>query len=62
MKTYKVEATIKRRSVGYYETETEEEAIEKFRLDGLKIDYTASNLGYLESGWNPVAVEVTEEK
>jgi hypothetical protein len=59
MKEYKVEATISLRSVGYYVAENEEEAIEKFRLDEIKLDYNSTGLGYSMTGWNPVATEVT---
>lgn len=60
MKTYKVEATEKVRSVGWFEAETEEEAIEMFRLESLKVDHNVGRVGYLSSGWMPIATEVTD--
>ena len=58
MKEYKVEATVKLRSVGFFEAESKEEAEEKFRLESLKVDYNASSLGHSISGWNPIVTEV----
>lgn len=62
MNNYEVVATEKIRSMGIFKAETEEEAIEKFRVAGLKLDYTTSELGYLSSGWNPVATIVGDDE
>jgi len=59
MPTYEVKATTKIKSKGIFETDTPEEAIELFRLEEIKIDYSGSSLGYMASGWNPVAKEIT---
>ena len=45
--------------MGRFDADTPEKAIEMFMLEGIKVDYSASSLGYLESGWNPVAKEIT---
>lgn len=45
--------------MGIFEANTPEEAIEMFRLEEIKIDYSQSSLGYLASGWNPVAKEIS---
>lgn len=61
MKKYKVRAVETVTSTGWYEAENKEEAIEKFRLDSIKRDYTpTSAIGYMCKGWNPVATEVSE--
>ena len=60
MKTYKIEAKHKVRSLGFFEAETEEEAIEMFRLETLKLDYNVSSLAYSISGWMPTVLEVTD--
>jgi hypothetical protein len=61
MKKYKVRAVETVTSTGWYEAENEEEAIEKFRLDSIKLDYTtAYPIGYMTTGWSPVATEDTE--
>lgn len=59
MPTYEVRATTKIKSMGRFDADTPEKAIEMFMLEGIKVDYSASSLGYLESGWNPVAKEIT---
>jgi hypothetical protein len=56
MKTYKVTAVERVRSMGIYEAESKEEAIEMFRLDSNKVDYSQTPVGFLHSGWNPKAV------
>jgi hypothetical protein len=60
MKTYKIEATYKVRSLGFFEADTEEEAIKMFSSETAKIDYNPSSLGHSISGWLPVVVEVTD--
>ena len=62
MNNYKVVATQKIRSMGIFKAETKEEAIEKFRVAGLELDYTTSKLDYLSSGWNPVATIVGDDE
>ena len=42
--------------MGIYEAESKEEAIEMFRLDSNKVDYSQTPVGFLHSGWNPKAV------
>ncbi len=42
--------------MGIYEAESKEEAIEMFRLDSIKVDYSQTSVGFLTSGWNPKAV------
>jgi hypothetical protein len=59
MPTYEVRATMTTKSRGIFNTDTPEEAIELFRLEGLKVDYSTSSLDCLQSGWNPVAKEIT---
>jgi len=59
MPTYQIRATTKLKSMGIFEANTPEEAIEMFRLEEIKIDYSQSSLGYLASGWNPVAKEIS---
>jgi len=56
MKTYKVTAVERVRSMGIYEAESKEEAIEMFRLDSIKVDYSQTPVGFSHSGWNPKAV------
>jgi hypothetical protein len=58
MPKYKVSATTEVKSMGIFDAATPEEAMELFRSEDIKIDYTASSLGYLTSGWNPVAEEI----
>jgi hypothetical protein len=58
MPKYKVISVEQVRSKGEYEANSPEEAIEMFRLDHLKLDYTKSPLDYLTSGWNPEAEEI----
>jgi hypothetical protein len=59
MPKYKVSATTEVKSMGIFDSATPEEAMELFRLEDIKVDYTASSLGYLTSGWNPVVEEIT---
>lgn len=59
MPTYEVKATTKIKSKGIFTADTPEKAIEMFMLEGIKVDYSASSLDYLESGWNPVVKEIT---
>ena len=48
--------------MGIFKAETKEEAIERFRVAGLELDYTTSKLDYLSSGWNPVATIVGDDE
>lgn len=60
MPIYKVETTVKLRAVGEFKADTKEEAIEMYRQEYLKVDYSGNLLGWLESGWNPKAKEIKE--
>ena len=43
------------------ETETEEEALEIFRRESLKVDYSKSKIDHLTSGWNPKVKKIKEK-
>lgn len=61
MPIYKVETTVKLRSMGEFKANTKEEAIEKYRQEYLKVDYSKNSLGWLESGWLPKVKELKEK-
>ena len=61
MPTYEIIAIQRVRSRGVFETETEEEALEIFRRESLKVDYSKSAIGYLTSGWNPKVKKIKEK-
>lgn len=60
MPIYKVETTVKLRAMGEFEADTKEEAIEMYRQEYLKVNYSGNLLGWLSSGWNPKAKEIKE--
>jgi hypothetical protein len=61
MPTYKIETTVKLRGVGEFEANTKEEAIEMYRQEYLKVDYSKNLLGWLSSGWNPKVKELKDK-
>jgi len=58
MPIYEVRTKISLRTVGKFETDTKEEAIELFRQEYNKINYSGTSLGWLYSGWNPKAKKI----
>jgi hypothetical protein len=61
MPTYEIIAIQRVRSRGVFETETEEEALEIFRRESLKVDYSKSKIDHLTSGWNPKVKKIKEK-
>jgi len=58
MPKYEVRTKISLKAVGEFEADTKEEAVEMYRQEYNKVDYTVSNLGWLYSGWNPKVKEI----
>jgi hypothetical protein len=58
MPMYEVRTKEKLKAVGQFEAATMEEAIELFRQEYLKVDYSSNSLGWLTSGWNPEVKEI----
>jgi hypothetical protein len=58
MPMYEVRTKVALKTVGEFETDTMEEAIEMFRQEYLKVNYSGNSLGWLESGWNPEVKEI----
>ena len=58
MPVYEVRTKISLKAVGEFETATMEEAVELFRQEYLKVNYSGNSLGWLSSGWNPEVKEI----
>ena len=58
MPIYEVRTKVSLKAVGEFETATMEEAVELFRQEYLKVDYSGTSLGWLSSGWNPEVKEI----
>ena len=58
MPIYEVRTEEKLKAVGQFETATMEEAVELFRQEHLKVNYSGNSLGWLSSGWNPEVKEI----
>jgi hypothetical protein len=58
MPIYEVRTEQKLKAVGQFETATMEEAVELFRQEHLKVNYSDNSLGWLSSGWNPEVKEI----
>lgn len=58
MPMYEVRTKVQLKSVGEFETATMDEAVELFRQEYLKVNYSGNSLGWLSSGWNPEVKEI----
>jgi hypothetical protein len=58
MALYEVRTKVELKTVGEFYADTAEEAIEMFRQEYNKVDYSSNSLGWLSSGWNPEVKEI----
>jgi hypothetical protein len=58
MPMYEVRTKVELKTVGEFNTDTPDEAIEMFRQEYLKVNYSGNSLGWLSSGWNPEVKEI----
>ena len=58
MPIYEVRTKVELKTLGEFEADTMEKAIEMFREEYNKVNYSGNSLGWLSSGWNPEVKEI----